>query len=115
MKSRNYEWLTEAICLEYKQRAEMLPSNAGQDIGEWRELRLELQIRCNVTEVEAYNILRGGGTEINSNGKPAEVGLVMRMKNKLVLKREYELPGKNAIDACSLKGGLLWHGYMYIG
>lgn len=59
MADKDFEWLTEEICLEYKRRAEKLPPNAGQDIGEWRELREELQKRCNVTEVEAYNILRG--------------------------------------------------------
>ena len=59
MVNKNFEWLTEEICLEYKRRADMLPQNAGQDIGEWRKLREELQKRCNVTEIQAYNILRG--------------------------------------------------------
>lgn len=54
-----FEWLTEEICKEYKERADKLPVNEGDDSGEWRNLRIELQKRCHVTEVQAYNIIRG--------------------------------------------------------
>ena len=56
---KKFEWLTEEICKEYIERAKALPPDTGLDIGPWRELRIELQNRCNVTEIEAFNILRG--------------------------------------------------------
>ena len=55
----NFEWLTLEICNEYKARADKLPDNNGMDTDEWRKLREELQYRCNLGEVEAFNILRG--------------------------------------------------------
>ena len=57
--NRQFEWLTFEICNEYKAKADSLPWNDGQDTGEWRKLREELQNRCNLREIEAYNILRG--------------------------------------------------------
>ncbi len=57
--SRQFEWLTAEICDEFKKRAEQLEQNNGNDSAEWRKLRLELQGRCNLTEIEAVNILRG--------------------------------------------------------
>lgn len=36
-----------------------LPSNGLQDIGERRKLREELQTRCNLTELQAVNIING--------------------------------------------------------
>jgi hypothetical protein len=56
---KKYEWLTEEICNEYVERAKALPSDNVQDVGPWRDLRIELQNRCNITEIEAINILRG--------------------------------------------------------
>ena len=53
------EWLTEEICKEYREKAKLLGSNGGQDIGAWRALRMELQELCDITELEAVNILRG--------------------------------------------------------
>lgn len=55
---KEFEWLTEGICKEYLNKAAQLPSDEG-DVGEWRKLRIELQKRCNITELQAYNILRG--------------------------------------------------------
>ncbi len=49
----------EDICKEYIERTKTLPPDTGEDIGSWRELRIELQNRCNVTEIQAFNILRG--------------------------------------------------------
>ena len=57
MDERKFEWLTEEICKEYQRRADMLAPNGGQDIGAWRDLRIELQERCNITEIMAINIL----------------------------------------------------------
>lgn len=55
----HFEWLTLEICKEYKARADRLSDNDGQDTKEWRSLREELQHRCNLSEVEAINILKG--------------------------------------------------------
>ena len=57
MDCKKFEWLTEDICKEYQKRADMLAPNDGQDTGAWRDLRIELQERCNITEVMAINIL----------------------------------------------------------
>ena len=53
------EILTRAIANEYRDRALLLPSNGLQDIGERRKLREELQARCNLTELQAVNIING--------------------------------------------------------
>lgn len=53
------EWLTEEICKAYREKAKGLPQNSGQDTAEWRKLRIELQKLCDITEIEAVNILRG--------------------------------------------------------
>ena len=52
-------WLTSDIAREYTSRAAKLPDNGGQDTGERRRLRIELQEYCGITELEATNILRG--------------------------------------------------------
>lgn len=57
--NKDFEWLTEDICKEYRDRASRLGSDDGQDTGAWRSLRIELQERCNIPEVMAFNILRG--------------------------------------------------------
>ena len=44
------EILTRAIANEYRDRALLLPSNG---------LREELQARCNLTELQAVNIING--------------------------------------------------------
>ena len=53
------EILTREVALAYRERASALPYGGAQDIGARRELRLELQARCGVTELEAANILNG--------------------------------------------------------
>lgn len=58
------ELLTENIAREYRDKAAKLPYNGMQDIGERRRLRLELQERCGVTELEAVNILNGFHTDV---------------------------------------------------
>ncbi len=52
-------WLTEDICKEYRDKAKNLSDNGGQDSGAWQRLRVELQELCDITEIEAINILRG--------------------------------------------------------
>lgn len=53
------ELLTRKIANEYIARAKRLPPNGLQDIGDRRKLRIELQNRCNLTELEAINIING--------------------------------------------------------
>lgn len=58
MAEKKFEWLTEEICKEYKARADRLPPGTD-NTGAWRSLVMELQQRCNITEVQAINILHG--------------------------------------------------------
>lgn len=51
------ELLTRQIANEYQRKAARLPDNGLQDIGERRTLRLELQERCGLTELQAINVL----------------------------------------------------------
>lgn len=53
------ELLTYEIACAYRDRAKALPYNGMQDIGERRALRIELQERCGITELEAVNIMNG--------------------------------------------------------
>lgn len=53
------EVLTRKIANEYRDRAKLLPPNGLQDIGDRRKLRVELQSRCNLMELEAVNIING--------------------------------------------------------
>ncbi len=53
------EVLTRKIANEYRDSARLLPPNGLQDIGDRRKLRMELQARCNLTELEAVNIING--------------------------------------------------------
>lgn len=58
------EALTKSIAREYRQRAEKLPPNGLQDIGERRKLRKELQSKCALSEVEAINVLNGFNVDV---------------------------------------------------
>ena len=53
------EWLTPESAAEYVEKAKRLPDTGGQDVGARRKLRIELQQRSGLTEVEAINILNG--------------------------------------------------------
>lgn len=53
------ELLTRKIAIEYRDKALLLANNDMQDIGERRALRIELQTRCNLTELAAVNIING--------------------------------------------------------
>lgn len=53
------EWLTIEACNEYYSRAQALPPNGCQDIGERRKLRIELQEKYGIAEIEAINIING--------------------------------------------------------
>ena len=63
VEKKEYEQLTDEICKEYRRRAKELPKANDEDVGAWRELRIELQNRCNIPELWAYNILRGHGVK----------------------------------------------------
>lgn len=53
------ELLTKEIANEYRARLAVLPKYGNQDIKERRKLRQELQIRCDLTELQAVNIING--------------------------------------------------------
>lgn len=53
------EWLTIEICQEYRRRALAIDKNECRDIGERRKLRIELQEKCDILEIEALNIING--------------------------------------------------------
>jgi hypothetical protein len=53
------EWLTIEACNEYYNRAKALPPNGCQDIGERRKLRIEMQEKYGIAEIEAINIING--------------------------------------------------------
>ena len=53
------ELLTKKIATEYRDKALLLTNGDMQDIGKRRSLRIELQTRCNLTELEAVNIING--------------------------------------------------------
>lgn len=53
------ELLTSKIAKDYCRRVKELPPNGMQDIGKRRELRIELQKRCDLTELQAINIING--------------------------------------------------------
>ena len=53
------ETLTQEIANEYRKRAMLLTPNELQDIERRKELRKELQARCNLTELQAMNIING--------------------------------------------------------
>lgn len=53
------EEFTMEIAQKYKKKAESLPNNGMQDIGERRKLRIELQERFGLTELMALNVVNG--------------------------------------------------------
>lgn len=53
------ELLTHGIAYTYRDKGKELPYNGMQDIGRRRALRMELQERCGITELEAVNIING--------------------------------------------------------
>lgn len=53
------EMLTMQIANEYIGRARNFPDKSRQDVGERRKLRIELQNRCRLTELQAVNIING--------------------------------------------------------
>ena len=53
------EWLTQEVCDQYRLEAEQINEFDPQDVRRHREMRLELQQKYGLTEVEAINILNG--------------------------------------------------------
>lgn len=53
------ELLTAEIAADFQRRAAELPDNGNQDIGARRKLRQELQNLCDLSEIQAINILNG--------------------------------------------------------
>lgn len=52
------DWLTLEACNYYREKAKQYKEN-GQDAGTKRELRIELQTRYGLLDIEAINILNG--------------------------------------------------------
>ena len=53
------EWITMEAAEEYMRKAAECPGPKGLDTGERRKLRLQLQERFGLLEIEAVNILNG--------------------------------------------------------
>ena len=53
------ELLSRSIANEYQKMADMFRDNGLQDVGPRRALRIELQKRCGLTELEAVNVING--------------------------------------------------------
>lgn len=53
------DWLTHEVCEKYKELAASINDFDPQDVRRHRELRLELQEKYGLTEVEVINILNG--------------------------------------------------------
>ena len=53
------ELLSRAIAKEYQRAASALMDDGIQDIGQRRSLRIELQKRRGLTELEAVNVING--------------------------------------------------------
>ena len=77
------EWLTLEVAIEYWHKANTLASKNPVDVGERRELRIELQERYGLQEIEAINILNG-------NGISDYVNKYYRIKNEIVSSPEGE-------------------------
>lgn len=56
---KDAEWLSIEICSEYHRRAKKLNEQNGNNVGERRQLQIELQNRCDILEIEAINITNG--------------------------------------------------------
>ena len=102
MTKERFEWLTEEICKEYLERARKLPQNDGSDTGTWRSLRIELQKRCNITETQAYNILRGVHIRdylLMYGIKSGRIPMPEKLKEKLEREKEKEKKSRAKDDA----------------
>lgn len=66
--------MTMELAREYRQRARQLPEDGFQDVGARRKLRIELQKRCGLTELQALNVICGyhAGDYIASQRRNAE-------------------------------------------
>ena len=59
--AHNGEWLTLEAANFYLAKANALTNKNPADVGKRRELRIELQERYGLLEIEAVNILNGNG------------------------------------------------------
>ena len=75
------EWITLEAAEEYFLKANALSSKNPVDVGERRQLRIELQERYGLLEIEAINILNG-------NGIGDYVNKYYRIKNEIVASTE---------------------------
>lgn len=93
MESRQeHEWLDENIVRYYRRKVRNLSDQTMQDVGERRRLRLELQERCGLTELEAINILNGFHIESYIRKYEIRAGKVkIQVDEKELLKRQKKL------------------------
>lgn len=59
VKEHKGEWITYEIALAYHQKAQIHVEDTGQDVGSRRLLRIEMQEKYGLTEIEAINIING--------------------------------------------------------
>ena len=93
------ELLTHEIAYTYRDRAKALPYNGMQDIGERRALRIELQERCGVTELEAVNIINGFHIDIYCMKYMAMTEIIKQLEKEILQQRTDEQQLKNEIAA----------------
>ena len=97
-KNNDTRILNQEIAIKYYKKAKRLRKNDGQDIGEFRKLKNELMKKCNVTEIEAINILNGFHIsdyvkkyELISESKVPSVDVNKRKENRELLMKIAEL------------------------
>lgn len=97
-KNNDTRILNQEIAIKYYKKAKRLRKNDGQDIGEFRKLKNELMKECNVTEIEAINILNGFHIsdyvkkyELISESKVLSVDANKRKENRELLMKIAEL------------------------
>ncbi len=61
-ESHRGEWLTDEACVEYRNRALKVSSPGMQDVDGRRRIRMELQEKYDLTEMESINIINGERT-----------------------------------------------------
>ena len=90
--------LSHEIAVRYYKKAKRLRKNDGQDSGEFRMLKIELMKECDVTEIEAINILNGFHVsdyvkkyELISEAKVLSVDANKRKENRNLLMKIAEL------------------------
>ena len=114
-KNNDTRILNQEIAIKYYKKAKRLRKNDGQDIGEFRKLKNELMKECNVTEIEAINILNGFHIsdyvkkyELISESKVLSVDANKRKENRELLMKIAELEDELKSAAMENEGLYKW-------